>query len=148
MADALREIRDRLEIEALLARYASALDARDWSRLAGCFSPDAVVDYGGALGRCQGPDAVVALVRGILEPLDASQHLIGTLEVELAGDVARAQCALQAQHVLRDCEGGPHFLVGGRYRDELVRTPAGWRIRRRTLEIVWQDGNPRVVARR
>jgi 3-phenylpropionate/cinnamic acid dioxygenase small subunit len=144
--DRLRELLDLREIEALLARYASSLDARDWPRLASCFSDDAVVEYGGLLGPCEGPDAVVAACRSALEPLDASQHLIGTIEIELAGDVARAQCALQAQHVRRGCEGGSNFLIGGQYRDELTRTPRGWRIRRRTLVVSWQDGNPRVVA--
>ena len=39
MSELLGELRDQREIEALLARYASALDARDWERLATSWRP-------------------------------------------------------------------------------------------------------------
>jgi 3-phenylpropionate/cinnamic acid dioxygenase small subunit len=146
MNDLLDELRDQREIEALLARYASALDARDWERLATCFTESAVAEYGGLLGRREGASSIVAACRSVLEPLDASQHLIGTIEIELDGDEARSQCAFQAQHVRRGPEGGANFTVGGHYHDELVRTPSGWRIRKRALIATWHDGNPRVVA--
>jgi 3-phenylpropionate/cinnamic acid dioxygenase small subunit len=141
MAD---DARDRIEIAEVLARYANALDDRDWSRLASCFTPDATADYGGA-GACSGFTAIETLCRRALEPLDASQHLVGSIEVEVAGDEARARCALQAQHTRRGCEGGDHFTIGGSYRDCLVRTKDGWRIRHRELRVGWQDGNPRVM---
>jgi 3-phenylpropionate/cinnamic acid dioxygenase small subunit len=146
MEGLLQELRDQREIEALLSRYASALDARDWERLESCFTETAVADYGGLLGRREGAGSIVAACRSVLEPLDASQHLIGTIEIQLGGDEARSQCAFQAQHVRRRVEGGANFTVGGHYRDELVRTPAGWRIHRRELVATWHDGNPRVVA--
>jgi hypothetical protein len=40
-----------------------------------------------------------------------------------------------------------NFLVGGTYRDRLVRTDDGWRIEHRTLEPTWQHGNPAVFER-
>lgn len=144
MADALR---DRAEIVELLGRYANALDDRDWKRLALCFTQDAVGDYGG-IGHYEGFAAIEALCRATLEPLDASQHLVGSIEIELSGDTARARCAFQAQHTRHGCEGGDHYTLGGSYRDDLVRTPEGWRIRRRNLRVSWRDGNPRVVTSR
>jgi len=138
-------LRDELEIRQLLARYANALDDRDWKRLASCFTPDATGDYG-RIAQLADYAAIEALCRRSLEPLDASQHLVGSVEVELSGDTARSRCALQAQHTRRGCEGGDHYTIGGTYRDELVRTSDGWRIRHRQLQVSWQDGNPRVVA--
>jgi 3-phenylpropionate/cinnamic acid dioxygenase small subunit len=146
MTDPLRELRDQREIEALLARYASALDARDWERLSSCFTTEAVAEYGGPLGRCVGANAVVEACRRTLEPLDASHHLIGSIEIEVETDTAHSHCAFQAQHVRKGCEGGSNFLLGGHYRDELVRTSEGWRIRHRELLVSWRDGNPRVLA--
>ncbi len=123
-------LRDQLEIRELLARYANALDDRDWKRLASCFTPDATGDYGN-VGSYEGFAAIEALCRNTLEPLDASQHLVGSIEIELSGDSARARCAFLAQHTRRGCEGGDNYTLGGSYRDELVYTPDGWRIRHR-----------------
>ncbi|MGH0028875.1 MAG: nuclear transport factor 2 family protein [Myxococcota bacterium] len=140
------ELRDRLEIGEILARYASSLDERDWPRLATCFTPDAVGDYG--MGDpLEGYAAIEALCRGTLEPLDASQHLVGSIEIDLDGDTATSRCALQAQHTRRGLPDGENYLIGGTYRDRWVRTDTGWRIAHRQLRMVWSEGNPAVVAR-
>lgn len=141
----LRRVSDLLEIQALLNRYALCLDDRDWSGLASCFAADAVADYG-VLGVHEGFPAIERLVRGVLEKLDGSQHFITNHEIEVRGDAATARCYLQAQHIKRMPEGKDLYLVAGLYRDELARTPEGWRIRHRRLEIKWVDGNPAVVA--
>ena len=146
MSETLQWILDRREIDDLLARYASALDERDWERLASCFAADAEANYGGATGRCVGYPAIEQLCRSILEPLDASQHLIAGPEVEIVGDEAHARTGFQAQHVRRGCEGGSHFIIGGTYVDRLVRRPEGWRIASRELRAIWSEGNPRVLA--
>jgi hypothetical protein len=39
---------------------------------------------------------------------------------------------------------GEHFEMGGRYDDELLRTPDGWRFTSRTITILWSDGNRKV----
>ena len=40
-----QEISDRLEINDLLTRYCTAIDAKDYELLDECFTPDAKVDY-------------------------------------------------------------------------------------------------------
>jgi hypothetical protein len=140
----LRELADRQAIAEVLIRYATALDTREWKLLAACFTADAVADYGELGGVNEGLDAIESVVRS-LEGFDATQHLIGNIAIDLAGDRASATCYLQAQHVVRGTEGGEGFAIGGTYRDRLVRTNDGWRIAHRTLEPSWQDGNPRVL---
>ena len=139
-------LQDRLEILDVLNRYAHALDSRDWDLLRSCFTPDAVADYLDLGGVNEGVEAIVALCRGALDGLDASQHLIGSPLAEVEGDTATARCYLQAQHVFRGAPGGDHYLVGGTYVDRLVRTDDGWRIEHRTLHATWTDGNPDVFA--
>ena len=73
-----------------------------------------------------------------------SQHLVGTHQVALDGDRATARCYLHAQHVN---QSGGQYIVAGRYDDDVVRTPAGWRIQRRTLTVLWTAGDPAVLAR-
>lgn len=137
---------DREQIQDLLVRYASALDGRDWALLAACFTDDGVTDYGDFGGVNEGSQAIVELCRGALAGLDASQHMITNMVIDAVGDTGVATCYFQAQHVFRGLPGGDNYLVGGTYRDRLMRTPAGWRIAHRTLLATWTDGNPEVFA--
>ena len=146
MARTLESLLDRTEIVELLHRYATAIDDRDWARLATCFTADAVALYGPVLGRQEGIAAIEKTCRTAIEPLDASQHLVGTHEIELDGDRARARCYVHAQHTRAGMPGGDNFVIGATYFDQLVRTPDGWRIRERELRILWQEGNPRVLG--
>jgi 3-phenylpropionate/cinnamic acid dioxygenase small subunit len=140
----LQQIADRLAIVDLLHRYATGLDSRDWDLLASVFTEDGVADYGALGGVNRGPAAIVALCRGALQGLDASQHIIANEVIAIDGDEARARCYFQAQHVYAGAAGGDTYLVGGTYEDEVVRTAEGWRIRHRTLVPTWTDGNPGV----
>jgi ketosteroid isomerase-like protein len=136
---------DERDITRLCHRYATALDTGDWPLLRTCFLPDAVAVYEG-IGEQPGYDAIEALCRSYLAPLTQTQHLIGNVEVVVDGDTATAHCYLQAQHVRTGAEGGDLFVIAGRYSDELVRTPDGWRIARRALASWWTAGNPAVVG--
>ena len=146
MSDALQQLLDRAEISDLLARYSTALDSRDWPLLGTVFAPDAVCDYG-TLGNPSGLDEITALIRGTIGDLDATQHLVGNVVVDVRGDEATADCYLISQHIRRDTPGGDHYFLGGRYSDRLVRTADGWRIAHRTLHRMWTSGNREVVRR-
>lgn len=50
MDEQLRALRDRLEIDDLLVRYATAIDERDWALLDTVFAEDARLDYRSAGG--------------------------------------------------------------------------------------------------
>lgn len=138
-------LRDRLAIQDLLIRYGTSLDAKDWKRLATCFLPDAVADYG-TLGDHKGYDKIERICRNALEPLDGSQHFISNFEITVDGDAAKSRCYLMAQHIRNSAPGGPHFILAGVYRDDLVRTSDGWRIARRELATTWTEGNPLVIG--
>jgi hypothetical protein len=135
---------DREQIQDLLVRYATGLDSRDWDLLASCFTEDGVADYGDLGGVNEGRGAIVSLCSGVLSGLDASQHMITNMIISTDGDSGRAVCYFQAQHVFRGTPGGDNYLVGGTYRDRLVRTGGEWRIAHRTLEGTWFDGNAAV----
>jgi 3-phenylpropionate/cinnamic acid dioxygenase small subunit len=145
MDPALREMIDRQEIVAVLCRYASSIDDRDWDRLRTCFTPDAIADYDPSAPAYEGSEAIATLCRKMLEPLDASQHMIGNHEIEIEGDTARSRCYVRAQHVKRGCEGGNLFEVAGYYRDELTRCDDGWRIHERQMVVTGHGGNPSVL---
>jgi 3-phenylpropionate/cinnamic acid dioxygenase small subunit len=137
---------DRQAIVDVCTSYALALDSRDWARLRACFTEDAVADYGDS-GASEGYEAIETTCRAALEPLSASQHLLGNHLVRLEGDGADSTCYFQAQHVMEGLAAGTQYVVAGRYDDRLVRTPSGWRISHRTLSVMWTSGNPDVLAR-
>lgn len=146
MTHLVQQTADRLDIGEVLARYCQALDTRQWSLLGSVFAPDACCDYG-SVGTPHGIDEIVAAIRGTIEDLDATQHLIGNLQVWLTGDTASASCYLISQHVRHGEPGGEHYMVGGSYKDQLVRSPDGWRISFRRLDRMWSSGNRDVVRR-
>jgi 3-phenylpropionate/cinnamic acid dioxygenase small subunit len=142
---AVQALVDKAEIIDLCMRYATALDGRQWDLLASCFESDATVDYEG-LEPIAGVDALVAVCRGVLEPLDATQHLLGNYVVAIDGDHATSQCYLQAQHVRSGTPGGDNYIIAGTYSDTLRRGPDGWKIASRRLTVTWTSGNPAVLA--
>lgn len=134
---------DRAAIVDVLYRYATALDGRDWDLLSEVFTEDAVGVYTGRINRTfEGREAIVGLVSSALTGLDVSQHMISNPVVQIDGDSAESRCYLRAQHYMaHPPAGATTHEVGGTYHDRLVRTPAGWRIAHRRLEVTWSNGN-------
>jgi len=137
------QLADRQAIVDLTIAYSYALDDRRFDDLDDVFLPDATAELGWLL---EGRDAIKDRIRDALVPLDASQHLLAAHQVQLDGDRATGRCYLQAQHVRVDADGGPLFMVGGRYEDRYVRSLDGWRIEHRSLVILWTDGNAAVLG--
>ncbi len=142
LEDTVRALADEREIINLTARYCWALDERALEQLRDIFLPAATADLG---SECNGIDEIIARIGGALDPLDATQHVVSTHHVVVDGDAATCRCYLLAQHVRRQAEGGSNYMIAGFYSDQLERTNLGWRIRRRNLTRVWNDGNLAVV---
>jgi ketosteroid isomerase-like protein len=145
----LQEISDRLEIQDLLARYSEAIDRHDLDALDTLFTEDAVVDY----SEFGGPRGNLATVKGFLAevlPLHAGHyHLVGSTVAEIDGDTAAVRSICHNPMLLKagEPDGSQQlYLCGLWYRDKMVRTPAGWRIRERYEEkcFLWfPDGSTR-----
>lgn len=138
-------LHDRLEIIELTHRYCWALDSKDLDLLDTVFLPDATAELRSA--PLEGRDAIRARIRAAATALDATQHTVTNHMVTIDGDRATSRCYLHSQHVREGTEGGDLYVIAGRYEDELVRTPDGWRIAFRRLVGVWTDGNLAVVRR-
>lgn len=141
MQDQASSLLDRLAIEDLLHRYCTAIDTKDFSLLDEVFTADGVGDYtssGGIRGSLPEIKQWLGQALGIFTIV---QHLVTNVRVELDGDRARATCYL-FNPLGYAGEGGKTEMLycGGVYRDELVRTPSGWRIRERRIEMRYLDG--------
>ncbi len=135
---------DKQAVIDVAIAYTYALDSNEFDLLDDVFLPDATVNYTDENAR-PGRDGIKDRIAEALGPLDNSQHICSNHEVHIAGDTASHRCYLQAQHIRDVGEGSPLFIVAGRYVDDLVRTPDGWRIKHRDLIRMWTDGNPAVV---
>ena len=118
---------DRVELHELAARYGDLIDARDWPGLATVFTDDAVFDLSDAgVGPLRGLDAI----RSHMDSTDGHPlaHLIVNVRV-VDGDPVRLH-----SRVLGILPG--RRVGSGSYVDEVVRTPAGWRIRHRRFTML------------
>jgi hypothetical protein len=132
------------EIEELLDRYATIIDAREYERLTEIFLPDAVLDYSSS-GAEPGPlHPVAGWIEKGLSLFAGSQHMITNKQVELAGDKATSRALFFNPLVAKD---GAVMFVGGEYHDQWLRTPVGWRIIERVQETSWTFGLPELRAR-
>ena len=140
----IQDLLDRDAIRHIQIRYAWSLDNHRWGALKEIFLPDAVADFRGE--RFEGLEAIAAKCASSLEPLDGAQHFNGSHWAQVDGDKAIAGCYFVATKYVADTPGGDTYSVHGKYIDQMVRTPDGWRIAHRQLEPTFTDGNPQVEA--
>ncbi len=141
MDDGLALLHDRLEIDDLLVRYATAVDSRDWALLDTVFTADAHLDYRSAGGIHGAYGEVRDWLASVLPIFTWTQHLVVNRAVDL-GPGADAASAVSIFHNPNGLlvEGQPWlFTVGGRYHDRLARRSDGWRITTRVEETTWWE---------
>jgi hypothetical protein len=140
----LQQLADIHEIQQVLLLYPVALDSRALHLLEQVFVPEAAIDIPGVgtvdLAGYQ------AACRAGLGALDATHHVANAPLLRVEGDVAQARSYLVAQHILNAAAPDASLLIGAWYNDELRRTPAGWRITRRTGNAVWWSGNAAILG--
>ena len=115
---------------------------KDATRMSGGRASDeAIVAMEGVYKRFKDFEALKNIIRDALQPLTSSQHINGNQWAEIEGDRATAGCYFTVHMFKEGLADGEHFEMGGRYDDELLRTPAGWRFTSRTITILWSEGN-------
>ena len=141
MTDDIGELRDRLAIDDFLVRYAWSIDTKDFDALDTVFTPDAHIDYTATGGIAGSLAEIKPWLAESLAAFPATQHLLSNSQVTIDGDRATARTAVYNPMGAATREGPLHFFfMGGVYADEMVRTPAGWRISQRVEHFVWMDG--------
>jgi 3-phenylpropionate/cinnamic acid dioxygenase small subunit len=140
-SDAADWVRDRLEIDDLLTRYATAIDTMDLDLLDEVFTPDADCDYE-VVGGFRGDRAAFkAWLGDVLGFFSMHLHYVTNRRIAIGGDEATAVSYLYNPCTLKGGDGTV-LTEGGRYHDRLVRTPEGWRIVARREEPLWNTWPP------
>ena len=142
MTLSLQEVFDRIEIDDLLTRYATAIDTKDYELLDSCFVPDADIDYVSSGGIAGKYPEVRAWLEKALAIFPVTLHSLSNSEITLDGDRAQGKTLVTNPMCMRDAEGQQTiFTVYAYYEDELVRTDQGWRIARRFERQALLDGS-------
>jgi hypothetical protein len=134
---------DRFAIIETVDRYALALDARDWALLDRVFTPDATGDFGQF--QCADREAIRQMIRSNLGGCGPTQHLLGVYRIEISGHEATSVCAIRAHHLGRGEQARVEYECFGEYRDRLVRTRDGWRIRHRAMHLTHETGDRSIL---
>lgn len=124
---------DRQDIADVLVRYATGIDRRDWSLFRTVFTDDCELDYG-EIGIWRGVDAVVDFMVVAHEAAGHTLHRITNTAIEVDGNSATSRAYVDGLILSPDNTSGVNAT--GFYDDELERTDAGWRIRRRRFTVV------------
>lgn len=123
----LRELEDRDAIRQIQIDYGNAIDRAEVDRFAALFADDGEIKLG-PLARGKGPAEIREAVKYLMST-DGTVHLISNPEISVDGDTATA-CANWSV-VAPDADGKPVITMTGYHKDDLVRTPDGWRIKLR-----------------
>lgn len=130
----LAALADRAEITDVVHRYARGIDRRDFELVRRCYHPDATDHHGGFSGTV---GEYLEWVEALTARYRSTQHLIASVVVDLAGDVAAAETNGVAVH--RSDDPAPHLnlVTGFRYLDRFERRDGRWAIARRDAIGEW-----------
>lgn len=134
---------DHFAIHDLLVDYCLHLDRMDLAALSALFTTDCVVVYGpDPKLMAQGAKALEASLARMWRWTRTAHHLSNVRISPEGAQDARSESCVTAWHERPD---GSTATIYGRYLDRLVRTPDGWRICERRMEMNGSDAGFRVA---
>ena len=124
-------VADRIAIQDVMSNYAAGVDERDLERYRRCFADDVVI-VGFGEGITEGADQWVSDVIGKLEVFGATQHMLGPVYAEIAGDHADVRTDVQALHYMAN-DPETTLTLWATYVTEMKRIDGNWKISRHEL---------------
>jgi hypothetical protein len=160
LEDRIRAIEDRLEIYNLIASHPPSADTGGDAHIAASWVEEGVFDRGENLSSPRGRDAIASQVLSREHQAAIAgglAHFTGLPHVAIDGDSAIVTSYLQI--LVPQTQGDPvevpnhgssrgfrvHRMTANRW--ELVRTPEGWKIKRRTLRQLDGSEGARAILR-
>lgn len=136
----LRAIEDRLEIQALAARFSDAVNERDVTTFAQLWASDHPVwEIGPPLpSRAEGRDAIVAMLKGLYQIERYFMQMTHSGVITIDADKASARFVVRE----RGKGDGTYYDNLAVYDDVLVKEPSGWRFLERHYRYRFLDQTP------
>jgi uncharacterized protein (TIGR02246 family) len=131
----LQALEDRLAINDLFVRYATALDAGDVDTIVSCFAEDGALESP-IVGVYKGHDGIREFATRFAKLRAGGtqlRHVLSNLAVKLDGDQAHATCYLLT---IQTRDGKSLMRPPGRYECELMKVHGRWTF---TYRLVLDD---------
>jgi hypothetical protein len=139
---AIQQVLDREALRDLVHAYCYAIDTSDTRAVAELFTVDGIFATStGRNGTAVGRGPIGKRVELLLSTFAATSHHASNIRIEFVDfDTAEIETYLYAWHRFKSDR--PDGYLWGRYVDIASRTPAGWKLKNRTLKIVGQVDFP------
>ena len=136
---AIQVAADKVEIQEVMARYATAVDAKRWDVLEQVFFKGSVVDFGPNGGVRDEYPGIVDYLKTAMAGFAAYQHYLSNFVIEVNGDEATSRFYVWTP-LITIVDGRDEIIVDGGYYDAtFVRTADGWRVKELVSGLVWVD---------
>jgi hypothetical protein len=136
----LRALQDRADIEEVLYKYSSCVDSFDRDGVRSCLADDIWAQYGNGEPVTDG-DTLADWIAEATATCIWQHHLLNVYHVTIDGDEASTVSYLTSYQVF-EADPKAAIILVARYHDELKRTPDGWRISKRIMELLWGESKP------
>jgi len=136
----LKAVEDRLEIQALAARFSDAVNERDVTAFAQLWASNHPTwEIGPPLSsRAEGKDAIVAMLKGLYQIQRYFMQMTHSGVITTDGDRATARFVVRE----RGKGDGTYYDNLAVYNDILVRESGGWRFLERHYQYRFLDQTP------
>lgn len=134
---------DEREIYRAIVGIARAMDERDWGAIEDVTSSDFTGDLGS--GSLASRAEMIALLRSFLDDCGPTQHMIGTVLIDVDGDTATSRAYVADMHLGSAENEGRYFRTLGDYHDEWARLTGGWRLVSRIKHVTGTLGDIAVL---
>jgi 3-phenylpropionate/cinnamic acid dioxygenase small subunit len=121
-------------ISAVILRYASGIDQRDWTLFRSCFVQDVKAYYPG-FGEWHNVESFTDFMVQAHLAVGQTLHRITNIVIDLAGDRATATSYVDALLMPGEGDDKEHRGIGF-YQDKFVRLADGWKIAERKFNPV------------
>lgn len=144
----IQELFDREAIKEVRARFAQALDFKDWTLFESLLLEELDTDYAdfGIPAQKMHREDLSKIFRFAFSKEGLrTQHIISNFRITVTGDTAQCISHFLGQHYIQGFEGGDEFFLKAQYTDQLVRTEDGWKIGALTFTVFYMSGNRALI---
>jgi ketosteroid isomerase-like protein len=127
---------DEIAIQQTLNRYSEGASRADWKQVMATFTKDAIWEIQSMGARFQDHAVIQKAMSDFIGQMAYFVQVNSPAIIAVDGDKATARSIIRECGKFADRDEALEIL--GRYSDELIRTPEGWKFTRRVFEAIGQ----------
>jgi SnoaL-like domain len=131
---------DEIAIQQTLNQYSEGASRADWKQVLGTFTSDGIWEIPALNARYQDHAVIQQVMAAFVGQMAYFVQINSPAIINVLGDTATARSVIRECGKFADRDEALEVL--GRYEDELVRTPEGWRFKRRVFHAAGKHTFP------